>query len=395
MIKKKRSTKKTSSKQDRRLSLRFPVDTKGPKDAAIKEFYGRLKVPPSEADLKLFAKEASSNSMTTPSISSRKIVRYWRPNNYRRKLRVLAKSDAVLSSIRSKPTITSTKNISFGKPIPNQHTKVVNVRCSNGVTLQYGKHFLTGIWSQRVIFGEKETFLLEGKNLAELNKLVDMRVIEVQDRIDTALFAFANFYGIKLKREVPVWDRYEDWYKGDSWTDNLSEEAVVHDTYFKKTYPTGFEFKQTSEKENPGLHMKHFIKNSIAFDFMPEIKEELEKLYRLQAKTTENVAFMAENMKSHTPAIVKLGVNAEKGAVSQEKLANAAEKLADIVEKQKVHTSHNQGKGGGSGSLKSLESAPNVSSEPSPLLCPKCGNLLVLRLKNLIPYCDVCGVWPS
>ena len=217
-------------------------------------------------------KEAGSNSMTIAPV----ILKFlWRPNNYRRKIIVKTKDNSTIKKIIS--AIESTHKLQY-----NEHNKLLFVYNFNGITLQYGKNTLTGIWSQDK---KKTTYLIESDCIDGLEELIDKRKKKIQEQIDNALELFIKQFKIKLMFEKPIWDRYEDWIKGDEFIDKIPEETIVHDTIWKKVYPKGIEFKQTSDKEDPTTFMKTYIKNRAIEKISPEIANELMIIKEIEKST--------------------------------------------------------------------------------------------------------------
>ena len=206
--------------------------------------------------------ETPSNSMTIAPVSLKFL---WRPNNYRRKINVKTKDNSTIKKIQS--AIESTYKLQY-----YEHNKLLFVYNFNGITLMYGKNTLTGIWSQDK---PKTTYLVESDCFEGLEELIDKRREKIRERIDSALEEFSKQFNIKLMFEKPMWDRYEDWIKGDEFIDSIPEETIVHDTVFKKVYPKGIEFKQSSDKEDPTIFLKNYIKNRAIEKISPEIANEL------------------------------------------------------------------------------------------------------------------------
>jgi len=208
-----------------------------------------------------FAKENFSNSMTTTKGG---FCILWRPNNYRRQMVVKEKNNSTIKKILS--TIPNAKL--------NNHTKLVNIKGYEGITIQYGKSKLVGIWSQHIVGGCKETYLIEANSIQDVECRILEKKEEIKKKIDKALRVFAKKVGIGIPYSKPVWSRYEDWVKGESYIDQLPRECIVHDTFFKKVYGEGIEFKKAG-KEEPGVHLKNYIKNRAVEDFSPEIAKEI------------------------------------------------------------------------------------------------------------------------
>ena len=238
--------------------------------------------------------EGLSNSMTTTP-KSFKIL--WRPNNYRRCMIVKKRSEAL--SLEGDPTtlILLMENVVCRRRLKNKtspqerhpttldfpveswnvnpHTKLLSVKGYEGITIQYGREKLSGIYSQKIIRGNKETFLIEARTVDELEERILHHKDKIKKKIDKALFSFAKRFKLSLPDMQPSWVRYEDWVKGEDFIDSLPPDLVVHDTYFKKVYPEGLEFKSSEKGDEPAVHMKNFIKNRALEDVSPLIVSEL------------------------------------------------------------------------------------------------------------------------
>ena len=255
-------------------------------------------------------KEMFSNSMTIESTTQRQHVkRLWRPNNYRRELPVKKKDNSTLKLILT--TIDSTHK---GRWSYSQHTKLFTINYKLNIILQYGKDTLTAIYSQNIIDGQKETFLIKAKQLSDIDERIDQKKDEITKLMDSALNDFVKRFKIRIQGKKAKWKRYEDWVKGDEYISKLKPQTIIHDTYFKKVYDEGIEFKSSEEQKDPVVNMKQYIKNSIINDFQPLIAEEInilnmkfEKLIDINLKTTENVKYLAENINTHIPVLNKLG----------------------------------------------------------------------------------------
>lgn len=213
--------------------------------------------------------EAFSSSMTTTNYAVKVL---WRPNNYRRKLTVKTKDNSTIKVLLE--TFASSGNLNH-----NKHTKLISLKNYKGITIQYGKKTLTGIFSQNIIHGHKEIYLIEANNVDQLDLRIKTIRDSIQTKIDIALNSFAKRFKINLTNGFIIWDRYEDFIKGEDYIDKIPKETIVHDTYFKKVYGEGIEFKNTGEGETPTANMKKFIKNRVIENFAPEISKEL-KLIR-------------------------------------------------------------------------------------------------------------------
>jgi len=275
-------------------------------------------------------KEASTSSMTT---MGKGVCFLWRPNNYRRKLKVRSKDNSTIAKIKS--AIDSTTkgqhfsrlvNSTSGFPqeknttIPqfpmelnfNSHTKVISIKNFMGITIQYGKETLTGIYSQNIIGGNKETFLIEADNIEDVEERLNQKKEEIRIKIDKALSSFCQMFKILLPHALPVWDRYEDWIKGEDYIDKIPRETIVHDTYFKKVYGSGIEFKNTgAEGEEPVTHMKNYIKNRAVEDIAPQIAEEISNIKDHTNLCMNEIAESIKQTQSQLKLLVESQINTQ------------------------------------------------------------------------------------
>jgi len=214
--------------------------------------------------------ETLSNSMTTTQNTKKTFSIIWRPNNYRRQIKVKTKTNSALKNIQT--TIT---HYSYCK-----HTKMLSIKgYKPNITLQYGKDTLTAIYSQNKIGGVKEHYLIETNDYNYLQQAIDNKKQEIEDKIDKTLLEFSRQFKIKLPLEKPIWKRYEDFIKGEEYIDSIPKEVIIHDTHFKKVYGQGIEFMGNDKA--PTVKMKNHLRNSAINNIAPEIAEELEKLSKV------------------------------------------------------------------------------------------------------------------
>lgn len=215
---------------------------------------------------KLFSKspmESVSNSMTTiPEAFS--IV--WRPNNYRRQIEVKEKTNSTIKKIKS----------AIGATNFNPHTKLISIKnFMPNITIQYGKKFLTAIYSQNIIGGVKETYLIQASSIKDLEERIDQKKDNITNKIDKALQVFSRQFKIILPLKKPCWSRYEDFIKGEDFIDRIPREVIIHDTYFKKVYGKGIEFKNHEDSKEPTVSLKNYINNRAIEKISPSINNEL------------------------------------------------------------------------------------------------------------------------
>lgn len=153
---------------------------------------------------------------------------YFRPNNYRRQIRIKKQSDSI-----GKTTIAKRLNGTVGK-----HNKLLHIKNYSGnITIQLGKDKLTAIWSQNIIGGEKEVYKVPNN---VFSSWLSKKKEEIRLSIDNSLFDFCNRFNYEILSS-PIWSRYEDWIKGESFIDSIPAEIIIHDPLFKKVYADGVE----------------------------------------------------------------------------------------------------------------------------------------------------------
>jgi len=212
--------------------------------------------------------EQNSSTMTT---STRKLFKiFFRPNNYRRQIRVKEKNQKIINSIKS-----TIRGVNFTK-----HTKLLTIKnYKKNITIQYGKYYLTGIYSQPVVYGTKTIYLIERETINEIENKVSKIKENIKQRIDQALKQFSRKFNLIMPYERIKWTRYEDFIKGEEYIDKIPKEVIIHDTIFKKVYPDGIEFIDKSVK--PTVRIKTYIKNRAIENISPEICKELDKIYNI------------------------------------------------------------------------------------------------------------------
>jgi len=243
--------------------------------------------------------ETLSNSMTTMS-NRVKIV--WRPNNYRRQMEVKTKVNSTIEKIKS--AIDSTDKLQINI---NNHTKLISIKnYKPQITIQYGKNTLTGIWSQKIIGGHKQVFLLEGKNIEEITALLVKHKERIEKQIDDALMDFAKKFNIKLPLSYPKHTRSEDMIKGEEYLDNLPADLIIHDTYFRKVYKNELEFKSGKNQPHSAILVKNYLKNRALEEIAPKIEDKLEKMIIVMEKGFENQKYLDKNLVKHFKVLNKI-----------------------------------------------------------------------------------------
>ena len=231
----------------------------------LKDYIDKVTTPIFEEVLQ----EDLSNSMTT---TKKTFSYFWRPHNFRRKISVKEKDNSI--STRIQGTISKLPmelNI-------NPHTKLISIKkFKPNITIQYGRNTLTAIYCQDIISGEKQGWLIERYTIPEITHRIGEIKQDIEKKLDSSLKEFSRKFSLSLPFEKPVWSRYEDFLKGEEYIDKIPRECIIHDTFFKKVYGKGIEFKNVS-KEEPTIHLKNYIKNRAIEDIAPEIATSIDNL---------------------------------------------------------------------------------------------------------------------
>ena len=245
-----------------------------------------------------------SRSMTTTKTTF-KI--FWRPNNYRRQIKVKEKNNSTIKKIES--TISAIQHLTFSY---EPHTKMVSVKNyaqnknHKGITIQYGRNTLTAIYSQNIIAGVKEIFLIEANTIDDLEEYINNKKKDIEKYINKALNQFIKEFKLSIPFTKPEWSRYEDFIKGEEYIDKIPREVIIHDTYFKKVYGEGIEFKNSGRGEEPTVHLKNYIKNRAIENIAPAIADELKNTQYMVKGILETNASTSKLLNSMAKPILEL-----------------------------------------------------------------------------------------
>ena len=198
---------------------------------------------------------------------------FFRPNNWRLKQQIKTRDNSTMYKL-AKAIGTTIKKKDFTY---NDHTKLVFIKNYNGVTIQLGKNTTTAIYSQKIIKGNKQIYFIRAYSTEHLEERIDQLKDDIKKKMIDALRIFCKAYNIDTIGNA-TWDRYEDFIKGEDFIDKIPVSTIIHDTYFKKVYGQGIEFKQTDKKEEPTVHLKNYIVNQAIKRHSPEIAESIEIL---------------------------------------------------------------------------------------------------------------------
>jgi hypothetical protein len=227
--------------------------------------------------------ETSDRSMTPP------IIKYIRPNNYRRLLNIKLLNESGIKSILTTP---------LSKRDPQNHIiDVANYR-NSGISLQVCKNNLIGIYSQVYSNGKKYWYKIERDTDEEINQVIEAKKEEIKEKIDNAMLMFCEEFKLNFRFEKASWLRSETAIHGDDYIDRIPRELIIHDTIFKKVYKDDLEFK-SGKGEEPIVHLKNYITNRAIEKISPEIARELAEIRFERNDFREALALYTEQINLH------------------------------------------------------------------------------------------------
>lgn len=191
------------------------------------------------------------NSGTIPRKS---VLKLWRPNNYRRQLKMQRRDFRTIARIQN----------DYSGCIVSRHTKLITIKDYDHLTLQVGRDTVTAMWKQRVVAGHKETWCVEFDEPSSLKAWIAQQVENIRLTCDAALFDFVERTGVGLRGEVPDWSHFEDWVKEPGLM-KIPRDVIVYDSFFKKVYGEGVEFTPLMKGEVPGERLSMYL-SSRAFE---------------------------------------------------------------------------------------------------------------------------------
>jgi hypothetical protein len=251
--------------------------------------------------------ETSDRSMTPP------IIKYIRPNNYRRLLNIKLIKGEWYSRILTTP---------LSKQNPQNHNIDIPNYRNSGISLQVCKEKLIGIYSQVYSNGKKYWYKIERDTDEEINQVIEAKKEEIKDKIDSAMLLFCEEFKLNFRFEKPSWLRSETAIHGDDYIDRIPRELIIHDTIFKKVYKDDLEFK-SGKGEEPIVHLKNYIANRSIERISPEITNELNSLHN---------AFDRFTLEALNPLTEQIVLHLE---VQRETLSTLKD-MRDLMKKEKV-----------------------------------------------------------
>ena len=301
----------------------FPMETR--KQRLLREHIENLVKPIFEAQ---FPAEEKPNTM----IGARGVCFSWRPNNYRLVIPYTNKSFLNNTTFGKgsynviSPSLNTTlRESSYNVKVSNYGrkltTKVQN--CTLMVDIpKKGKSKITAIYKPL----ERFHFLIKAPSLEEFKARVDERVLEIEKLLIEAANGFAAQYGGRLELDGRKWVRHEDEVHGEDYIDSLPPELVIHDTYFKKVYRAGVEFKSPA-------HVKNYISNRAVEELAPDIAEAINSLGSVFEKFSNTalppIQDLALNMGTHVKVMKNINAGIGKLNKAVDRLAERQAKLRE------------------------------------------------------------------
>lgn len=220
-----------------------------------------------EAELqKKVPQEALRNSGT---IQKKTVLKLWRPNNYRRILKIQKRDFRTIARIQQDYSVVDVC----------KHTKLVTIKDYDHLTLQVGRETVTAIWKQRVVGGHKETWCVEFDESESLKRWIAQQVEQIRSVCDAALEDFVLRTNVGVVGELPEWSHFEDWCKEPGLA-KVPRDVIVYDSFFKKVYDEGVEFTPSKRGEIPGERLGLYLGNRAFEDKESRVLAELERLRR-------------------------------------------------------------------------------------------------------------------
>lgn len=215
---------------------------------------------------------------------------YWRPNNYRRQF---------LFNTETFKRNTTPQIANFGtkfiyKDFYNT-TIVVDIPRKKPAKIT-------------AIYKPLKRFYYEIKcyNLKEINERINKKVKDIENTLINALNIFIKHFGGNFDLDSGKWVRFEDDIHGEEFIDKLPRDLIITDTYFKKVYQKGIEFK------NPA-YVKSYISNRAVEEITPEIAEAINELGSKFDLFTERVTPAIESLAANMATHVKIMQGIEQG----------------------------------------------------------------------------------
>ena len=229
----------------------------------------------------IFDKVLQETNKDTTKVTVKPITFIWRPNNYRLQLNF--------------KTETFKRNTT-----PNTTLKISNYGTKFTLTNFYETTIMLDIPKKKsakvtLIYKPKTRFYYNIKcnSIDDIDTRIKEKVNDIEKKLLLALNEFIKIYGGGVDISSKKWRRHEDEIKHESFIDSLPPDLVIHDTYFKKVYPKGVEFKGPT-------YVKNYISNRAIESIAPDISNSINNLGNaLLNELNPTIKSLDMNMKTH------------------------------------------------------------------------------------------------
>ncbi len=204
----------------------------------------------------------------------------WRPNNYRLQIPFKTETFKRDTTIKSGVKI-SNYGTKFTLKDFNEATIMLDIPKKTPAKITIIHHPL-----------KKFYYHIESDSIKGIEERIFQRVNEIESKLINAAEEFTKLVGGEAVINKREWKRHEDEVKRESFIDSLPPDLVIHDTYFKKVYQKGLEFKSP-------VFVKNYISNRAIEEISPEIAKEINIFNMKIDKVATSMAYVAENYKSH------------------------------------------------------------------------------------------------
>ncbi len=260
----------------------------------------------------IFDKVLKEANIDTMSVGNKPISFLWRPNNYRIQI--------PFNTIKFKRNTTKEHHIKTS----NYGTKFTLKNLDEAtIMLDIPKKKTAKL---TVIYKPKKRFYynITTYSIKELENRINQRVNEIESKMLSSVNKFTKLVGGEAEVNKRKWMRHEDDIHGESFIDSLPPDLVIHDTYFKKVYQKGVEFKGP-------VYVKNYIANRAIEDLSPEIASSINNLgVALLEKLNPSIENLSMNMQTHVSIMKKI----EQGITKFNKTVN---KLNNKLDQKKLN----------------------------------------------------------
>lgn len=228
-------------------------------------------------------------------IAAQPIVFFWRPNNYRLQFNFNTK------------TFKRNTTLNSGVTISNFGTKYV-LKDFHEATIMLDIPKRNKQAKITLIHKPKRRFYYEIKcsSIKAVDERINEKVHNIENKLIYALNGFILRFGGSVDVDTKKWTRFEDDIHGEDFIDKIPRDLIITDTYFKKVYQKGIEFK------NPAF-VKSYISNRAVEEIAPEIADSINGLGSKFDNFTDKVTPAIENLAANMNTHVKIMKGIEKG----------------------------------------------------------------------------------